>query len=331
MRKNTRLLVTGGAGFIGARFIRYLLGKEDFSGKIVDLDLLSYAASPAFVEGFSDHPRHLFIQGDIRDRALLERIFREHEIDTVIHFAAETHVDRSIDEAEKFFQVNAFGTLCLLETVRDFPHVHFHHISTDEVYGSLGKKGQFFETSPYRPNSPYSASKASADHLVRAFSETYKISTTISHACNNFGPGQYPEKLIPLMIQNCLEKKPLPIYGKGDNVRDWIFVEDHVVGIWEVVKRGRSSESYHIGANCEKTNLEVLDVLIEELKKKEPFDYHSLIHFVEDRKGHDYRYALNTEKIEKELGFKASTPFREGMKKTVEAFLSSRGKTPCFR
>ena len=231
MRPTTSLLVTGGAGFIGSAFIRYLLKLPEFTGRILNYDLLTYAANLDFLKGFENHPRYRFVQGDIRNQALVEKLLLDCEIDMVVHFAAETHVDRSIASASPFIETNVLGTLSLLEAVKKFPHVHFHHISTDEVYGSLGESGSFSEISAYRPNSPYSASKAASDHLVRAFAQTYRLSTTMSHCSNNYGPCQNREKFIPLMIHNCLKKKPLPVYGRGSNIRDWIYVDDHAEAV----------------------------------------------------------------------------------------------------
>lgn len=317
MRSLTRLLVTGGAGFIGSAFIRYLLRSSDFHGTIVNYDALTYAANLDFLKGFHDHPRYSFIQGDIRNQALVEKILLEREIDAVVHFAAESHVDRSIASAEAFVGTNVLGTLSLLEAVRKFPPLHFHHISTDEVYGSLGESGAFNENSPYRPNSPYSASKAASDHLVRAYAQTYGLSTTLSHCSNNYGPCQNTEKFIPLMIHNCLARKPLPIYGRGANVRDWIYVDDHVRAVWLVVQKGKRGQTYDIGGRTEKSNLELLELLIDLLQKEVPGEYRSLIRFVADRPGHDFRYALDCSKIERELGWKPQVPLEEGLLKTI--------------
>ena len=243
MRPLDRILVTGGAGFIGSAFIRYLFRLSDFSGRIVNVDKLTYAGNLALLKAVEDHPRYRFVQADINDRKRIEALLEEEEIDAIVHFAAETHVDRSIASAMPFIEANVTGTLALLEAVRKFPEIHFHHVSTDEVYGSLGESGMFNEQSQIRPNSPYSASKAASDHLVRAFAHTYNLSTTISHCSNNYGPGQFPEKLIPLMILHALAKKPLPVYGRGANVRDWLYVEDHAEGIWRILKLAKSQES----------------------------------------------------------------------------------------
>jgi len=317
MRPTASLLVTGGAGFIGSAFVRYLLKNAEFSGKILNYDLLTYAANLEYLNGFHNHPRYRFVQGDIQNQTLLESLILEHEIDTVVHFAAETHVDRSINNALPFAQANILGTLSLLEAVRKFSHVHFHHISTDEVYGSLGESGFFTEHSNYRPNSPYSATKAASDHLVRAFAQTYGLSTTLSHCSNNYGPCQYPEKFIPLMIQNALKRKPLPVYGHGANVRDWIYVDDHAEAIWRILQKGRKGQTYDVGGKTEISNLELLHLLLDLLQKEKPGEYRSLIRFVQDRAGHDYRYALDTSKIEGELNWKPKTSLKKGLIKTI--------------
>ena len=319
MRPLNSLLVTGGCGFIGSAFIRRLLSNPLFSGKIINLDLLTYAASPRNLEAYERHPRYRFVKGDIRDTPLIETLLGEG-VDAIIHFAAETHVDRSISSALPFIETNVVGTLSLLEALRKFPHIHFHHVSTDEVYGSLEETGFFHEQSLYRPNSPYSASKAASDHLVRAFAHTYKLSTTISHCGNNYGPGQYPEKLIPLMIERAFAKKSLPVYGEGKNVRDWIYVDDHVEAIWKILQWGESNETYDVGANEELSNLDLLHRLIEVVAQKtgeDPKTYLSLIEFVGDRPGHDFRYAIDPSKIRKSLGWMPQVTLSEGLKKTV--------------
>lgn len=326
LRPLNNLLVTGGAGFIGSAFIRYLLRLPSFTGKILNYDLLTYAANLDALKGFDNHPRYRFLQGDILDQELVEKVLLECEIDAIVHFAAETHVDRSIASALPFIETNIKGTLSLLEAVRKFPHVHFHHVSTDEVYGSLGESGSFHEHSPYRPNSPYSASKAASDHLVRAFGTTYNVSFTLSHCSNNYGPCQYPEKFIPLMILNCLEGKPLPVYGRGANVRDWLYVDDHADAIWKILVQGRKGQTYDIGAKTELTNLELLHLLIEllaELKGNDPSLYFPLIRFVQDRPGHDFRYAIDSSKIENELGWKPTISLKEGLSRTIRWYCFS--------
>jgi dTDP-glucose 4,6-dehydratase len=318
MRLFKSLLVTGGAGFIGSAFIRYLLHKTEV--RILNYDLLTYAGNLENLKGFHDHPRYRFVQGDILNQELVERLIAEHEVDGIVHFAAETHVDRSISSARPFIETNVMGTLSLLEAIRKTPEVHFHHISTDEVYGSLGESGAFSERSQYRPNSPYSASKAASDHLVRAFTHTYGLSTTTSNCSNNYGPHQYPEKLIPLMIHNCLMRLPLPVYGRGTNVRDWLYVDDHAEAIWMVMQKGRRGETYSVGGECEKSNLELLHLLIDLIAEKtntDPEIYRSLIRFVEDRAGHDFRYAIDISKIRDELGWRPRTSLRDGLARTI--------------
>jgi len=319
MRPLNYLLVTGGAGFIGSAFIRYVLRLPNFSGRIVNLDLLTYAANLQSLKQWESDPRYKFIQGDICDQVLIEKILSAG-ICAVVHFAAETHVDRSIQSATPFIEANIKGTLSLLEAVRKFPHVHFHHVSTDEVYGSLEKEGFFCETSPYRPNSPYSASKAASDHFVRAFAHTYDLSTTVSHCSNNYGPYQFPEKFIPLMIEKCLAKKPLPVYGRGDNVRDWLYVDDHAEAIWMILQQGKKGETYDVGGRTELSNLDLLHLLIPIVAKKtneNPEIYHRLIHFVQDRPGHDFRYAVDCSKLETELGWRSKTSLQKGLEQTV--------------
>jgi dTDP-glucose 4,6-dehydratase len=317
MRTTSSLLVTGGAGFIGSAFIRYLLRSDEFKGKILNYDLLTYAANLEFLKGFENHPRYRFVQGDILNQPLVEKLLLDHEIDTIVHFAAETHVDRSIASALPFIETNVKGTLSLLEAVRKFPQIHFHHISTDEVYGSLGEGGVFNENSAYRPNSPYSASKAASDHLVRAFGQTYGVSTTISHCSNNYGPCQNVEKFIPLMIHNCLKKKPLPVYGRGSNIRDWIYVDDHAEAVWRILQLGKKGEVYDVGGKTELSNLELLHLLIDLIHSQRPGDYRSLIRFVQDRPGHDFRYALDPSKIENELGWQPKTTLNDGLLRTI--------------
>jgi dTDP-glucose 4,6-dehydratase len=319
------LLVTGGAGFIGSAFIRTLFRSSFFTGRIVNLDLLTYAADLENLAGLHDHPRYRFMQGDICDQPLIEQLIAHHDIDAIVHFAAETHVDRSIVSAAPFVDTNVKGTLSLLEALRKFPHVHFHHISTDEVYGALQTGGAFNEASPYRPNSPYSASKAASDHLVRAFAHTYNLSTTVSHCSNNYGPCQFPEKFIPLMIVNCLAGKPLPVYGRGANVRDWLYVDDHAEAILSILRLGKKGETYDIGGRAELSNIELVYMLIDILAaetKEAPALYRALIRFVNDRPGHDFRYAIDSSKIERELGWHPKTPLNEGLRNTVKWYMS---------
>lgn len=314
------LLVTGGAGFMGSAFIRYLLGETDFKGTISNLDLLTYAANLRNLASIENDPRYRFFHGNILDQGLLEKIYEERPFDAIVHFAAETHVDRSIDHPQVFVETNVLGTSNLLTFVRHHPNVHFHHISTDEVYGSLGAQGVFTEDSPYLPNSPYAASKAASDHFVRAYAKTYGLSVTISHASNNYGPCQFPEKFIPLMISHALHEKPLPVYGKGENVRDWLFVEDHADAVWKILQKGKVGEIYNVGGTCEKRNIDLLFLILETLATKlgkDPMEYHRLITFVEDRLGHDFRYALSGEKM-KTIGWKPRHDLTIGLKKTIE-------------
>ena len=320
-----RILVTGGAGFIGSAFIRYGLSRFPCES-LTNLDLLTYAADPAGLQSVEEDPRYLFVQGDICDEDLVERLCISHQIDAIVHFAAETHVDRSIQEPTTFLYTNVAGTVALLEVVRRRPHIHFHHVSTDEVYGSLAT-GHFSEASPYRPNSPYAASKAAADHFVRAYAHTYGLSTTLSHCSNNYGPYQNREKLIPLMITRCLNKEPLPVYGAGLNVRDWLYVDDHAEALWTILETGKRGEVYDIGGACEKQNLELLGALMRALAEasgEEEAGYRSLLTFVPDRPGHDLRYAIDCSKIQKELGWRPRHSLTEGLKKTVDWYLYAR-------
>lgn len=318
------LLVTGGMGFMGSAFIRYVLQKTDFDGTISNLDLLTYAANLRNLSSIQADPRYHFYQGNISDEPLLKKIYQDNPFDTIVHFAAETHVDRSIDHPQIFAKTNILGTLQLLNFVHAHPHIHFHHVSTDEVYGTLGAQGAFTENSPYLPNSPYAASKAASDHFVRAYAQTYAISTTISHASNNYGPCQFPEKFIPLMISYALHEKPLPVYGKGTNIRDWLFVEDHAEAIWNILKQGQPNEVYNIGGGVEKQNIDLLFLILETLAKKlgkDPTDYHHLITFVKDRPGHDFRYALDRRKIETQIGWKPRHNLKLGLEKTLNWYL----------
>jgi dTDP-glucose 4,6-dehydratase len=316
---NAHLLVTGGAGFMGSAFIRFVLKQKEFQGHVTNLDLLTYAGNLENLEKVQDDERYTFYQGNISDRALLEKIQKERPIEVIVHFAAETHVDRSITGPNVFMETNIMGTYHLLEFVRSHPEIHFHHISTDEVYGALGKEGVFTEESPYKPNSPYSASKGASDHLVRSYGVTYKISTTLSHASNNYGPGQYPEKFIPLMIQNILQKKALPMYGAGENIREWLFVEDHARAIWTILERGEKGEVYNIGGESEMKNIDLLHLLIEVMEEmiEEKVD-RNLITYVTDRPGHDYRYAMDGTKIQS-LGYRPIWPLKAGLHETIRS------------
>jgi dTDP-glucose 4,6-dehydratase len=328
------VLVTGGAGFIGSNFVRYLLDVEP-EVFIVNLDALTYAGSRENLRDLPDPSRHSFIEGDICDRPLVLDLLGRHQIDTVVHFAAETHVDRSILRPEQFIQTNVHGTFSLLESVRQYwvgeksfssEDVRFHHISTDEVFGSL-RSGDppFLETTPYAPNSPYAASKAASDHLVRAYQHTYGLPVTITNCSNNYGPYQFPEKLIPLMIMNGLDGRPLPIYGDGGQIRDWLYVEDHCEAILAVLRSGRSGETYNIGGDNQPTNLTVVQTLCEVLDELLPqskyLPHASLIEFVKDRPGHDRRYAMDTTKIKTQLGWRPSQSLESGLMKTVKWYL----------
>lgn len=326
--RNVRnILVTGGAGFIGSAFIRYLLSsKSDFQGTCVNLDALTYAGNLKNLNDVAEDSRYLFQEGNICDQQLVEHLCEQYSIDTLIHFAAESHVDRSIEAPKTFIETNIVGTFHLLEAIRKYPHIHFHHVSTDEVYGSLGKEGYFTEETPYHPNSPYSASKAASDHLVRAYGHTYNLSTVISNCSNNYGPYHYPEKLIPLMILNCLERKPLPIYGEGTQIRDWLFVEDHVRALYLLLKKGKRGETYNIGGECEKKNIDVVRAIVAEIGQIQNVDVaelEALITFVQDRPGHDVRYAIDCSKIKQEFGWKPSYSFEAGLRETILWYMHS--------
>jgi len=319
-RSPQALLVTGGAGFIGSAFIRQLFRRPDFSGKILNLDLLTYAGNPENLRGAVDPARYTLVRGDIADQQLVERLCEEHGIDTVVNFAAESHVDRSISGPGVFVQTNIVGTYALLEVVRKRPGIHFHHVSTDEVYGSLGDTGLFTEQTPYDPSSPYSASKAASDHLVRAYQRTYGISTTVSNCSNNYGPYHFPEKLIPLMILNLFEGKELPVYGDGLNVRDWLFVDDHAEALWVILTRGKAGQTYNVGGNNEWTNIAIIKRLIElvsELTRKPRAELEGLIRYVKDRPGHDRRYAIDSTKLKTELGWEPKHTLDGGLAETV--------------
>jgi dTDP-glucose 4,6-dehydratase len=341
-RKLHNILITGGAGFIGCNFIRVLLEKTpDFSGKIINLDVLTYAGnktSLADIEakfGTGAGARYVFEHGDICDRSFVESIFKKYNIDTVVHFAAESHVDRSILGPEAFVKTNVMGTFALLDVARNAwksdegkikQGVLFHHISTDEVYGSLGDSGFFTETTPYDPRSPYSASKASSDHLVMAYNHTYGLPITLSNCSNNYGPYQFPEKLIPLMILNMLEGKPLPVYGDGKNIRDWLYVEDHNLAVWEIMKNGKAGETYNIGGENEWENIKLLNVLIDIVSDKAKLDadkVRSTIQYIKDRPGHDRRYAIDCSKLKRELNWKQTVNFEEGLSRTVDWYLEN--------
>ncbi|MBU0498487.1 MAG: dTDP-glucose 4,6-dehydratase [Gammaproteobacteria bacterium] len=325
-------LVTGGSGFIGSNFVGQALAGGGV--KVINLDLLTYAGNPENLSGLEGHPDYRFVQGDIGDRALVARLLHEHRPDALINFAAESHVDRSIDGPAAFIATNIGGTYNLLESALAYwrgltaparEGFRFLHVSTDEVYGSLGATGLFTETTPYAPNSPYSASKAASDHLVRAWHHTYGLPVLTTNCSNNYGPYQYPEKLIPLMIMNAIAGKPLPIYGDGLNIRDWLYVEDHCRAIQTVLARGRPGEVYNVGGHNELTNLEIVDTLcdlLDELVPDSPHQPHrSLKNFVKDRPGHDRRYAIDAGKIQRELGWAPQETFQTGIRKTVAWYL----------
>ena len=313
-----RILVTGGAGFIGSNFVRMVL-EEQTDCFIVNLDKLTYAGNVENLAGFMDNPNHKFVKGDICDAALVERLIDEHKIDSIVNFAAESHVDRSIVEPGIFIETNVTGTLTLLKAALDKNLERFVQISTDEVYGSLPAEGKFTEETPLSPNSPYSASKAAADHLVKAFGHTWGLKYNITRCSNNYGQYQFPEKMIPLMINNALSDKELPIYGDGLYVRDWLYVYDHCKAVWMVLTQAEPGRIYNIGGNNEKTNLEVVGLILERLAKSE-----SLIKHVTDRLGHDRRYAIDSGRIMTELNWQPSVTFQEGINKTIDWYLDNR-------
>jgi dTDP-glucose 4,6-dehydratase len=330
------ILVTGGAGFIGSNFILQWMDKE--TARVVNLDKLTYAGNPRNLERVSSDPRYSFVHGDVCDRELVNSIFERHRPRAVVHFAAESHVDRSIHGPDDFIRTNVNGTFCLLEAARahwaalpenDRQAFRFLHVSTDEVYGSLGPAdAPFCESTPYAPNSPYSASKAASDHLVRAYHHTYGLPTLTTNCSNNYGPRQFPEKLIPLMILNARSGKSLPIYGDGQNVRDWLFVDDHCEAVRTVLARGRVGETYNIGGWNEKRNLEIVETICSVLDELCPHDpvvpHRKLISFVKDRPGHDRRYAMDARKIERELGWKPRETLESGIRKTIEWYLHNQ-------
>lgn len=332
-----RFLVTGGAGFIGSAVIRHLIDASDH--EVVNVDKLTYAGNLESLADVQDHERYRFEQVDICDRQEIARLFRTYRPHIVMHLAAESHVDRSIDGPTDFIQTNIVGTSVLLEQARAYwqsldekekAEFRFHHISTDEVYGSLGEAGMFTEETAYDPSSPYSASKASSDHLVRAWHRTFGLPVVITNCSNNYGPYQFPEKLIPLMILNALDGKPLPVYGKGNQVRDWLYVDDHARALYLVATQGKLGETYNIGGHNEKTNMEVVETLcgiLDELVPHHPagiMQYRELITHVTDRPGHDLRYAIDADKIERDLGWRPMETFETGIRKTVEWYLANR-------
>lgn len=329
-----KILVTGGAGFIGSALIRHLIAKSDH--EIINLDALTYAASLESLASIENNPRYRFHQADICNKNAVRQVLREHQPDGIIHLAAESHVDRSIDGPEAFIQTNIVGTYRLLEAAREYydsltgerrQRFRFHHVSTDEVYGSLGSDGLFTEDTPYAPNSPYSASKASSDHLVRAWHHTYGLPTVLTNCSNNYGPYQFPEKLIPLMIGNALQGRALPVYGDGSNIRDWLYVDDHAAALQRVFEHGQLGEQYNIGGHNEVTNLELVKTLCTELDALAPDAKlgarEQLITFVEDRKGHDQRYAIDASKMAKELDWTPRETLQTGLRRTIQWYLDN--------
>jgi dTDP-glucose 4,6-dehydratase len=331
----TTLLITGGAGFIGGNFVHLMLAETDL--RIINLDKLTYAGNLDTLAAVMNHPRHTFVEGDIGDGELISRLLREHAVDAVVNFAAESHVDRSIDGPAAFIETNVVGTFNLLDSARAHwagldaerkAGFRFLHVSTDEVYGSLGSAGKFTETTAYAPNSPYSASKAASDHLVRAWHHTYGLPVLTTNCSNNYGPYQFPEKLIPLIIAKAMDGEPLPIYGDGGNIRDWLFVEDHCRAIARVLEAGEPGEVYNVGGDSEKTNLEVVDTLCALLDQALPDSPHrphgQLKTFVTDRPGHDRRYAIDADKLKRELGWAPRETFESGLERTLDWYLSNQ-------
>ncbi|MBY6155033.1 dTDP-glucose 4,6-dehydratase [Vannielia litorea] len=326
-----KLLVTGGAGFIGSAVVRQAIAAGH---EVVNLDALTYAACLDNVASVADAPGYAFEHVDIRDRAALDRVLAQHKPDAIMHLAAESHVDRSIDGPATFIETNVIGTFQLLEAARAFWQAQgqpegfrFHHVSTDEVFGSLGAEGQFTETTPYDPRSPYSASKASSDHLVRAWHETYGLPVVMTNCSNNYGPFHFPEKLVPVVILNALEDKPIPVYGRGENVRDWLFVEDHADALLTVIQRGAVGRSYNIGGENEARNIDLVRMICRLLDEARPADRprEELITFVTDRPGHDMRYAIDPSRIASELGWRPSVTLEEGLRRTVAWYLENTG------
>ena len=341
MEKQT-VIVTGGCGFIGTNLVRLLLGNGEY--RVVNLDALTYAANPLSLMDLDDNPNYEFVKGNITDRQLVASLFEKYQPVGIFHLAAESHVDRSIVNADDFVQTNVVGTYTLLEAARAYSSAlpderkkvfRFLHVSTDEVFGSLGEEGYFSEETPYAPNSPYSASKAASDHFVRAFHHTYGLPTVITNCSNNYGPYQFPEKVIPLMILNALSGKPLPVYGDGSNVRDWIYVEDHCKAVKLIFEKGKPGEVYAIGANNEQKNIQLVNQICSILDEIAPMEevpqlheqglksYSDLINFVKDRPGHDHRYAIDSTKIKRELGWQTEMKFEDGLRRTIEWYLSN--------
>ena len=331
----TVYFVTGGCGFIGANFIQYLLNKTK-PKSVINLDKLTYAGNQKNLADFEQDPRYIFVHGDICDAELVSRLFTEYQPNYIVNFAAESHVDRSIDGPAEFIQTNIVGTSVLLQEAlkyystlkgKESERFQFHHVSTDEVFGSLSESGFFTEETPYDPSSPYSASKASSDHLIRAWHRTFDLPVLISNCSNNYGPYQFPEKLIPLIILNCLEEKSLPVYGTGENIRDWLYVEDHCDAIYTILQKGTIGETYNVGGNNEIKNIQIVEVICDILNDIHPAgsgkSYHELITFVKDRPGHDFRYAIDASKLKKEIGWEPKESFNTGIQKTIEWYLKN--------
>ena len=326
-----KLLVTGGAGFIGSNLIQHIIDKPEIT-KLVNLDCLTYAGHLANLEAVAKNPKYIFERVDLRDKAAVIRVVEQHGITHLMHLAAESHVDRSITGPGDFISTNIVGTFNLLEACRafwagKFDGKRFHHVSTDEVYGSLGATGYFTETTPYAPNSPYSASKASSDMIVRAYHHTYGLNTVITNCSNNYGPFQFPEKLIPVVIQNCLSRKNIPVYGDGMNVRDWLYVRDHAEALWQVLNRGKNAETYNIGGHNEWANINIVKLicdLIDEMAPQLGGNTQKLITYVKDRPGHDRRYAIDASKLQHELGWVPAYTFEKGIRETVRWYLDNQ-------
>ncbi len=330
-----KYFITGGCGFIGANFVHYVL-QASAANEVVNLDKLTYAGNPQNLSSLTNDERYSFVQGDIGDPRIVNDIFKAHEPDIVVNFAAESHVDRSIDGPAEFIQTNIVGTSVLLQEALHYYKsldsekslsFRFHHVSTDEVFGSLGQEGSFTEITPYDPSSPYSASKAASDHLVRAWHRSFGLPVIISNCSNNYGPYQFPEKLIPLMILNCLDQRPLPIYGRGENVRDWLYVTDHCAAIMTIIEQGQIGETYNVGGNNEIQNIDIVKTICGILDEVQPSldgnSYAELITFVRDRPGHDFRYAIDSSKLQKEINWRPQETFETGIRKTIHWYLNN--------
>lgn len=331
---HARILITGGCGFIGSAFLLSLLSeKNSFSGVCVNVDALTYAANDLLIfNALENDPRYFFYHHEINDKEALLRICEQHQIDTIVNFAAETHVDRSLVSSERFLYSNVLGTVALLEVVRTFPHIHLHHISTDEVYGALGTRGKFDLDAPYAPNSPYSASKASADHFLRAYQMSYQISASVSYCSNNYGPRQHREKLIPKVITSALQGKEIPIYGRGKQMREWLYVDDHVLALTHILSRRANGKKYHVSTGEEHTNLSLVETILAQMAPKVGSSYEDLrrlIRFVPDRQGHDFRYALDCASFAAETGWKPRYSLSEGLALTIDWYLGHQAEKRC--